>query len=181
MYKKDFAVIFITSSLIATPLFASDFFHHFAVDPTKKISTALKEKAQFKSKNGVKHFVDFSGTWVGNCTGYEGTDTVAIENSDSEFIINDKIYHIGSLETESRSDKEATFFFHNLLEWNVDYSSLIFSFSSTGHFHGQDLSMKNFGYGTMTISLKNDQLILEGSAQNSNAENDTIFCAYNRQ
>lgn len=176
MYNKVLATVFITSSLIATPIFASHFFQNPVANPTKKISTA---NAQLKSKDEVNNFVDFSGTWVGNCTGHEGTDTMTIENSESQFIIDGEIFELGSLKTESTSDKDGTYFSHMLLEWNTDHSALLFNGSFAALAYAQNFN--TFGYQKGTISLKNDQLIFEASTNFSDIENTTNVCTYQKK
>lgn len=181
MCTKVLATIIITGSLIASPLFASNFFKNIPTAPTKTGSMAFKPNAPLKSKKAGNDFADFSGTWEGTCTDHEGIETITIENSESEFTVEGKTYSIGSLETESTSDKDTTYFSHLLLEWNADHSSLLFNSSFVALFYIKDFKFKNFGYQKGTISLQNDQLIFEAVSQSSDFENPKIFCTYQKQ
>lgn len=177
MYKKVLTVI-ITSSLIGNPLFASNFFQKYLSLPlTQNANTVI----QLKSNDKVNNFVDFSGTWVGSCTGNDELAMITIANSDTQLLLNGKIFNIGSLETESTSNKDASYFFHILLDWNADHSSLLFNDSYASHYHMQDLNEKRFGYEMGSISLKNEMLIYEVSSHNSDVGIETSVCTYRKQ
>lgn len=175
MYKKTLAAIFITSCILVNPLFASNIFQKFMPPhPTKKASEALKSDPELK-----KNFTNFSGTWVGTCTGSDEPYTLTIENSDSEFTINGKDYEIGSLETEASSSEDGTFIFHTVCKWSADSSLLINS-----SYIIYDLASENrehfFGYVNGTISLKNEQLTFEVD-QHSSKSNVNTVCTYQKQ
>lgn len=181
MYKKTIATIFITSSLVANPIFASNIFQKLtSAQPTKKTSTALKVNSGLKTKDGVNTFIDFSGTWVGECDDFEGTETFTIKNSDFDFTVDEQHFLIGALETVSTSNELDTNFSHTLLEWNADHSNLLMNGSFVNYTHMQEIKQKEFGYLNGTISLKNDQLIIEVNSQSS-AKNDNTVCTYSKQ
>jgi hypothetical protein len=181
MYKMALASICITGSLIANPVFASNFFQKLMPKhPTKTEGTVLKGNSALKTKDGVHNFADFSGTWVGTCTDVDGTEILTIENSEFHLTVGGKLYQIGSLNTDSSSNEEYTYFSHMLLEWNEDHSKLLINASIVNYIHSQSIKVKGFGYGNASISLNNDQLIMDYS-YNSADMNDNAVCTYNKQ
>lgn len=185
MYKKTLVAVFISSSILVNPLFASNIFQKFmSPHPIKKTSEALKSNSGLKTKRTSENFVDFSGTWVGTCTGSgEGeTVTTTIENSDSDITMNDQNYSIGALQTLSDSDEDGTSFFHIFWEWSADRSSLLINSSFIVYNRGPEKRESIFSNANGTMSLKNDQLILELNGYSSGYDNAaTMTCTYKKQ
>ena len=94
--------------------------------------------------------------------------------------MDDQHFLIGALETVSTSNEFYTDFSHTLLEWNADHSNLLMNGSFVNYTHVQEINQKEFGYWNGTISLKNDQLIIEVNSQSS-AKNDNTVCTYSKQ
>lgn len=63
MYKKTWAALFISSSILTSPLFASNFFQKFMpLHASKHANSALKSHSGLKAQKGTEDFTDFSGT-----------------------------------------------------------------------------------------------------------------------
>jgi hypothetical protein len=176
MYKKT-ALFLAMSSLIATPTFASNFFQKFtSKHHTKKTSSSVIAS---KAKTGSSTFTDFSGTWIGNCAGYTEADTLTITNTDNFFVINGMEFLMNSLQTFSDSYSDSTYFTHMLLQWNEDHSTVMLD-GSFAAYSGNALQAE-FGYMKGSISLKNDQLIMEFSDHTTSGYDDQTVCTYSKQ
>lgn len=147
---------------------------------TAQKSASLKQNSGLKRTDGINNFVDFSGTWVGKCAGDEQDETIHIEHSDFDFTVENQHHQIGSLETEATSNEIYTRFSHSLLEWDENHSQLLVNGSFVYYDHIPERNNKEFGYWNGSVSLKNDQLIMQFNSQSS-AKNDNTVCTYSKQ
>lgn len=174
MNKKTLAALVITSSIVANPIYASNFIQKFISEhPMKKASAALKAKAP-----SLTDYTDFSGTWVGKCDGDEQEDTITIESSEFYFIVNGGYGEIGLVETHSYSSLSTGWVGSSTsaLEWSADHSHLIHTNSALYH----QGSEREIGYVIDTISIKNNQLIWAWNEQSPDGNVNGV-CTFNKQ
>jgi hypothetical protein len=177
MYKKTLTALCIAGTLVATPLFASNFFHKLtAAHSTKTNKTSLKAKA------ALGNFVDFSGTWEGTCDDDNYADTMTIKNTDSSFAVDGLELSIGSLETLSTNDSDSSFISHLALEWNEDNSKLLINGSFVNYSPNHHTGFPNmFAAGRASFSLAGNQLVTEFTSYLSSGESETSVCTYHKK
>lgn len=170
----------ITGSLVASPLFASNFLQKLTPH-TKTMNRSTQNNLNSQIKDHPSEgFADFSGTWVGKCQDNEETEVMVLKNSNYQLTVDGKNFTIGALETESSSNQDLTSFSHLLFEWNSDHTSLIFNASFAAYIHTAYINEKTFGYGQGSISLNDGQLILKGHSRTSEGNDDGI-CIFSKQ
>jgi hypothetical protein len=170
MNKNTLATIIIAGSMLATPLFASNFFH--TLMPGKQsVHSATNLHAKPLAKHESQNYTDFSGSWAGDCSFADGNETpmtVTIENDDTYFDMDGEELKIGPLQTKSSSDNLSAEFEHTSLEWSNDMSMLIiksvyFDKVHSLYPHNESNPMMAI-IGQFALSLNNEQLVIKGQA-----------------
>lgn len=188
MLKKSLSFM-VVGGLLATSSYA---FHPFQQLQTAKHKNALTA-APKKQASATQKYTDFSGIWTGTCSGEgEGSEpeTVTIKNDDMTIRFDNEYFMIGgNLKTDSYSNPWSTAFSHLSLYWNEDKTQLIGSSAFVHKYHNDSGSFTeefpvSTSIATMVMSLKNDQLIIEGNAKSySGLEKDDqvgMTCTYTR-
>ncbi|MBA2655813.1 MAG: hypothetical protein H0U70_02375 [Tatlockia sp.] len=175
MFKKTLAAAVVITGFLANPVFAAHFFQKFNPNFSAKQNALSIQKRDASDK-----YTDFSGTWVGSCTGYSGTETIVVENTDSQFTVDGNELQMGSLITESFSNPSVTHILHLLLEWNQEHSNLLITGSYVNYAYSEKAQIKSFGYANGSVSLQNEHLVIEMNSHASD-ESDSTVCTYNRK
>lgn len=158
MDKKSITILFVasclTSSVFATGIINKLITKHSSVTPS-----IIKTH---KTTNKTNHpYTDFSGTWTGNCGNSQIMSTV-IENDAGNITLDGEEFRIGQgLQGKTASNEEYVRYEHNSFEWNEDGSALIMK--GVGVYKDNvDKSDIHTDMGTFTLTMKNDQINLDG-------------------
>ncbi|CDZ75779.1 hypothetical protein BN59_00037 [Legionella massiliensis] len=158
---KNILTLAILSTCISSNVFAFNFF------PGTK--TALKKPSIKTTVNLAKQkadtdYTNFSGTWTGICTSEHDSEpsTVVIHNDEVFLDIDGQDFNLGSIKTESSSDKWSTEHSHMIINWNKERTALILEGSITEYTHSDYPYNDYHSLFNMlakgTISLDNDKL-----------------------
>lgn len=170
MNKNTFVTVVIAGSMLATPLFASNFIHKLMTGkhPVHPI-TNLHAKPVAKKQS--QDYTDFSGHWSGRCSlgDIDFPVFLAIENDDTHFNIEGEDFEIGPLHTKTQSDSSDSEYDHTSLEWSNDMSTLTMKYLAldkehTSYPHNESSPMMTY-IGQFTFSLANDQLNINGQSK----------------
>lgn len=175
-------------SLLATALFTGvissaysvNVIHHFEALQKKQLMNA-SSTAVHKPKV-AKNFTDFSGTWEGVCN-FDGDleeDTMTIETGDNFISIDEQVYSINTMRSDSYSYNEGASVTHSAVDWNDDGSKLIFNFVEVY----RDLSSTLYiplmsGQWEMSLSLDEGALVIQAHADN-NYRDFILDCRMNK-
>ena len=170
MNKNTLATVVIAGSMLATPLFASNFFHKL-MPGKQSVHSAMNLQAKPLAKHENQNYTDFSGSWAGNCSLSDDNETpmsFTIENDDTYFSVDGQELKIGPLHTETTSDNLSATFEHTSLEWSNDMSMLIMKNMYLDKVHSlyphNDSNPMVTIIGQLAFSLNNGQLVIKGQS-----------------
>ncbi len=190
MNKRTLVTVFIAGSMLATPLFASNFFHKL-MSGKQSVQSASQLHAKSQVKHDRQDYTDFSGNWAGTCSinEYELPMFISLENSDDEITMDGETFKIGPLHTRSSAEESTTTFDHTSLEWSNDMSTLKFKSlyiekEQSSYPNNQSKPIVTM-FGEFTFALDNDELTLSGQStahidMAQMGELTTINCVLNK-
>jgi hypothetical protein len=158
--KKTILTAALLSACVANTSFALNLFSihkNFGSKPTIKTTKT--------NENG--NYTDFSGTWSGTCAGGDESETgaITIKNDAINIEIDGEQFSLGTIKTESSSDKLHSDFSHTIINWNEDRTELLFEATSTDYHHSDYPYNKSIPLFTAllkgNIALNKDQLTVK--------------------
>lgn len=157
-------------SVLATALFAGMISSAYSVNVIHHFE-ALKNKQHMKASSAAVHtpkvarnYTDFSGTWQGVCNfdGEQEEDTMTIESNEDYIALDDEVYFMNMMKTESIASNEGVMFNHGTVNWSDDGSKLKFKFIDIDKDYTLPLSQwLNVSKWSMTLSLDEGALIIQ--------------------
>lgn len=186
MLKNKITIGLLTAA-IANPIFAANF-----ISKIQKRTLAPNATA---NNHSSEKYTDFSGEWTGTCAYSDGNSnesSLTVKNDGINITINEEDYSIGTLRSDTDSDKWLTDTNSIMFIWNQEMTSLKFQDISVTTTHPDyPYTEKNQHINTYlgegSISFENKQLILktreiaafENGIQNQEDNFNTI-CRFDR-
>lgn len=157
MDKKALAILLVASSF-ASSSFATSIINKLI----PKHSSVTSIAAHKTTKQTNRPYTDFSGTWIFDCGDGSTSISTVIENDANYITLDGDESRIGpGLKGVSESNEAYTSSVHTSFEWNTDGSALTMKsvdFSKSNI----DNSAIETGMATFTLTMKNDQINLDG-------------------
>jgi len=182
MDRKLIAMLLVASSF-ASSAFATSIVNKLI---TKHHSaTASMTKAHKTTKQANTSYVDFSGSWVGNCGDNEPFTTV-IENDFSYITLDGEESIIGAgLQGKYQSNEVGNQYSHSSFEWNKDGSALTMKGVDVMKDNADNSAIETM-LSTFTLTMKNGRINLDGKVAgledlNEVQEPITIHCVFNKK
>src|SRR5579864_5527243 len=181
MNKKSIAILLVASSF-ASSAFANSIVNKLIAKHSTMVPSISKTHS-YKQTNDS--YIDFTGTWVGNC-GDDDNITTVMENRADYIIIDGDMSRIGKgLQGKYQSDEAVANYEHTSYEWSKDGSALIMKYVYVSKYNVDNSAIVS-ALSTFSFTMKNGQMIFDGKAiefkdLTQTPQPITIHCVFNKK
>jgi hypothetical protein len=158
MDRKSIAILLIASSF-ASSAFATSIVNKLIANHKSAATSITKTHKTTKQTNGS--YIDFTGTWTGDCANGQNLTTVIENDADYISFDGDRASIGKGLQGTYHSNDEETAYFHASLEWNKDGSALVIQGVDVNK-DNKDNSAIETMLSTFNLTMKNGQINLDG-------------------